>query len=157
MSNKTPVSKPLFLYPPVYGALLLAGMWALDRYFPLLRWNDSALITYAGWGLFFACWAGIAVIGRFFQRAETTIKPYEESDTLITAGPFRYSRNPIYVLMVASLTGAFVAFGSLAPALGPLIFPVILYWRFIRAEEAMLEEKFGEVFRAYTRRVRRWL
>ena len=72
-------------------------------------------------------------------------------------GPFRFTRNPIYLGMVLLLSGAAVGLGSLSPWF--VIPPFILAIAFdvIPAEEAMLTETFGDAYRAYQSRVRRWI
>lgn len=112
-------------------------------------------------------WAGLALMAggaalaasviRLFRKAGTTVKPLERSTALITRGPFRVSRNPIYLGLVAILAGLATLLGTLAPwALVPA-FIVIITQRFIQAEEKMLDETFGQEYRRYMQRVRRWL
>ena len=76
---------------------------------------------------------------------------------LITDGLYRFSRNPIYVSLVALLYGEAIALGSLSPWLVPTHLRATISRQFIQREEAMLTEKFGEQYRDYCRRVRRWL
>ena len=76
---------------------------------------------------------------------------------MVTAGLFAYSRNPIYVGLVAALLGIFVALGSLTPIVIVPPFIYIIRTRFIAAEERMLEDTFGDAYRDYRNRVRRWI
>jgi protein-S-isoprenylcysteine O-methyltransferase Ste14 len=92
-----------------------------------------------------------------FRRAGTTIKPFEESSALVLDGPYRWSRNPIYVGLVGMLIGVGVLLGSVSPFLVIPIFAVAIEVGFIRAEEAGLERTFGAGYAAYKNRVRRWL
>ena len=90
-------------------------------------------------------------------RRGTTVFPFRQSTALVTTGFYRYSRNPIYLSMVVLLYGAAIALGSLSPWIVPTAFATLISQRFIRVEEAMLSETFGEQYREYCQRVRRWL
>jgi len=92
-----------------------------------------------------------------FQRARTTIKPFETPTTLVTSGPFRLSRNPMYLGMAAVLVGVALMLGSATPFLVIPPFVLLLDVRFIRREESAMRAAFGEAYRAYQARVRRWL
>jgi protein-S-isoprenylcysteine O-methyltransferase Ste14 len=76
---------------------------------------------------------------------------------LLTTGPFRVSRNPMYLGMAAALLGVAVTLGSATPFLVAPVFGVLLARRFIRPEEAALASRFGAAWTAYARRTRRWL
>lgn len=92
-----------------------------------------------------------------FLRNRTTLSPYESPSVLITAGPFRFSRNPAYLAMAAVLAGSALLMGTLVPFLVPLLFIVIIDLLFIPDEERRLAELFREEYREYRRHVRRWL
>jgi len=92
-----------------------------------------------------------------FKKHGTTVKPFEESSTLVTAGVFRFSRNPMYFGMVLILIGIAVLMGSLTPFLVVVTFGILMDMAFIRTEERMLEEKFGGVWLTYKKQVRRWI
>jgi protein-S-isoprenylcysteine O-methyltransferase Ste14 len=144
------------ILPPVVLLLALVAMGMLHAVAPGarplgegLRWAGAAPIA-AGVGLVLWC-AGL------FRRADTTIIPFQESSSLLTAGPYRWSRNPIYSGMALALSGVALALGSLTPW---LVLPAFVGWierRFIRGEEAMLRARFGAEYEAYCARVRRWL
>lgn len=112
-------------------------------------------------------WAGIAIIltgiaiiaspALAFKRSETTIIPFEESSSLVVSGMYNVTRNPMYLGMVTILTGIAILAGSLSPFLMPALFVPVLNRRVIRHEEIMLEDAFGDEYRSYCQRVRRWL
>lgn len=91
-----------------------------------------------------------------FSRAKTTIKPFERSSRLITAGPYRFTRHPMYTGMVLALAGLAVGLGSLAPAAVVPVFVWVIR-RSAVAEEKAMAETFGDAYIEYRRRVRRWL
>ena len=92
-----------------------------------------------------------------FKKHNTTVKPFETSSALITGGVFGISRNPMYLGMIAVLSGLVLLIGSASPWLVVVLLFLILNYRFIRTEESMLREAFGEEFGEYCRNVRRWV
>ena len=99
--------------------------------------------------------AGLAI--RTMQRAGTPPDPNEPTTALISKGPFRYTRNPIYV----AFTLIYVGIAALANSLWTLtLLPAVLAIMqrgVIEREEHYLERKFGDEYRSYKARVRRWL
>lgn len=146
---------PTKLVPPIYLVLHVVAMVAVHRVLPAPRLLPSTRML--GWPLMVLGVAMIVVCAGLFRRRGTTIKPFHESTALVTDGPFRYTRNPIYLSMVVVLAGTAVALGSLLPWLLVPSFVAIIQSRFIRREEAMLGDRFGDDYVAYRRRVRRWL
>ena len=144
------------ILPPFYFLGSIVLMVLLDRFLPIVTLIEPPL-TYLGW-ILFALGLGVAfnVNGRF-KRAGTAIKPFEDSSALVTDGPFSFSRNPIYLGALVSLLGIFVVLGSLSPLAPIPPFVYIIQTRFIVVEEGMLEETFGEAYRDYKKRVRRWI
>ena len=104
--------------------------------------------------------AGAGLMGAFvraFGRARTPMDPYAPSETLVTDGPYRLSRNPGY--LGASLLYAGIAMASdSAMALVPLLVAIAVIDRGVIArEERYLERRFGAPYMDYKRRVRRWV
>jgi protein-S-isoprenylcysteine O-methyltransferase Ste14 len=134
----------------LYGGAGIALHFAL-RGPVLLRlpWLGVALLV-AG--------AALALWGeRTFAAAGTTIKPFERTYQLVEAGPFRFTRNPMYLSMVGILVGAALLMGTPAPWLAALALAPTLHFRFIRNEERALVASLGEPYQDYLRRVRRWI
>lgn len=99
----------------------------------------------AGWGLI------------TFLKARTTTVPGKSSSRLVTWGPYRFSRNPMYVgLAIAYLGEAFLTRQVWPAALLPIVLAYV-NWVVIPVEQARLTEVFGAEYAAYRRRVRRWL
>jgi protein-S-isoprenylcysteine O-methyltransferase Ste14 len=94
---------------------------------------------------------------RQFARAGTSLVPSEPSTVLLNAGPYRFTRNPIYISFVIFYFGLAIMLTSawmlllLVPAL------IILQRGVVEREEAYLQAKFGEAYRKYRARVPRWL
>jgi protein-S-isoprenylcysteine O-methyltransferase Ste14 len=113
--------------------------------------------TYAGFLIIgFGC--ALALWSRsLFLRNSTTLQPSEEPTSLVTAGPFRISRNPIYLGMAAILLGVTVVQGTLVTLVFPVMFVTVIELFMIPGEERNLEKIFGESYRDYKKRVRRWM
>ena len=97
------------------------------------------------------------VADRDFKKAGTTVKPYETPAVLITNGVYRISRHPMYLGMVLILLGLAVLLGTLSPCAIVILCAVLMNRIFIRVEERMLEEQFGENWRKYKMQVRKWI
>ena len=91
------------------------------------------------------------------KEYHTTLLPYKKPSRLIEEGPFRHSRNPIYLGSYLIFLGIALLLGSVVALLGPIILFVTLDVVFIRQEEKTLEATFGQAYLDYKRRVRRWL
>ena len=145
------VAKP----PLIYGAALMLG-FALDTFFPAPFLPD--LLQYvAGFVLIGVSIPIVAFVLLCFKRAGTNIDVHRPTTAVVTAGPFRYSRNPAYVALSLLYAGIGIAADSLW-VLGLLI-PVLIVMQLgvIQREERYLERKFGEDYLRYKASVRRWL
>lgn len=158
-SSEAPDHAGVRVPPPVLflGALLL-GI-GLEWLWPL-SWLDGApgSLRYGlGGGLALAGAALMAAALRLFRKAGTAIPPWEPTTALVTAGIYRRSRNPVYLAMVLLYVGLALIAAASWPLL--LLVPVLVTLQIavIRREEAYLERRFGEVYRHYRARVRRWL
>jgi protein-S-isoprenylcysteine O-methyltransferase Ste14 len=89
--------------------------------------------------------------------ADTTVKPFQESTTLVVNGVYDVSRHPMYLGFVLVLVGVAILLGSLSPWLVVPIFVVLMEVVFIQIEERMLANKFGPAWEDYKRKVRRWI
>ena len=153
MSNDPPRGP---LVPPVYFLAALGLMALLHRYLPLIQlleapYRYSGVVVIA-LSLGLVLWAAL-----LFKRADTGIVPFTPATSLIAAGPYRFTRNPMYLGMAGTLLGVALLFGTLAPLMAVPVFVALIEWRFIRAEEAMLLAAFGRAYAEYRARVRRWL
>lgn len=150
---------PLGLNPPVWFLIAIAGMVLLHTVAPV--YHLARLFgTRVDWigvvpivaGIALAAWAG-----RRFNRHGTTYEPFRPSAALVTDGPYRFTRNPMYLGMVSTLLGIAIGLGSLTPLLVVPVFAGWIEFGFIRPEERLLTDRFGDDYIAYLRRVRRWV
>jgi len=109
-------------------------------------------IAFVGFGIAMCLWSR-----SLFLKGKTTLSPFESPTSLLTSGPFRISRNPIYLGMAAILLGTAVLLGTLVAFVFPVLFVIIIGALFIPREEQKLETVFGERYRKYTRTVRPWI
>lgn len=146
----------VFLPPPAIYLLFLALAWLLHRLWHLAL-PRNLWTHYFGWGLIDAgvllmLWAGLLMLWR-----KTTVNPYGKPARLLEEGPFSFSRNPIYLADSLIYCGIALLWGSLWPwLLLPLVIHV-MQRAVIRHEERLLVQLFGEAYRSYCARVRRWL
>ncbi|MFV8833351.1 isoprenylcysteine carboxylmethyltransferase family protein [Aquisalimonas sp.] len=144
--------------PPVVMVLVGAAMWLVARWTPALTLSLPGM----GWLAMGMATAGIALAvaaAWALHRHRTTINPMRPADSshLVNTGPFAWSRNPIYLADLVLLAAWAVYLGNpLTLALLPVFVLYINHFQ-IRPEEAALEQHFGDAFRDYRRRVRRWL
>ena len=94
---------------------------------------------------------------RLFARVGTNIRTFNEPGVLVTDGPFRWSRNPIYLGFVVLLLGTAILLGTTTPFMAPVLFALIADRWYIAFEERAMGEKFGVDYVAYMRSTRRWL
>jgi protein-S-isoprenylcysteine O-methyltransferase Ste14 len=144
------------IQPPVYLLLAIIAMFGLHWLLPVAQlvhypWTLLGLIPVVIGFL-------IGMAGSVkFRQVGTTIVPGQVSSTLVTGGVFGFSRNPIYLGMLLALAGIWLLLGSLSPVVMVPLFWLALNQTIIPLEERMLTERFGDEYRAYQRRVRRWL
>ncbi|HEV7308020.1 isoprenylcysteine carboxylmethyltransferase family protein [Ensifer sp.] len=145
------VRPPIAWLAAVGGGLLLDGAYPLPFLPGLLTGRLIGLAIFAA-GLALMIWAATT-----FRRAGTEIQTTRPTSAIVEVGPYRFSRNPIYVAMLLGIFGLALAFNSLW-----LLFLLMPFWLVIRygvvaREEAYLERKFASEYLTYKARVRRWL
>ncbi len=91
-----------------------------------------------------------------FRKGQTTIHPGHTPSALLTSGPFKFSRNPIYTGMMLITIGIALYYGNILAFLPALALFFILDRKFARPEEATLIETFGQTGKDYVEAVRRW-
>jgi protein-S-isoprenylcysteine O-methyltransferase Ste14 len=140
--------------PYIYLAALAIGL-AVEFFFPL-DLLPPALGLPLGLGLIAVAVLIIRACFREFRRAETEADPLKPTTAILTTGPYRYSRNPLYIGLNLILVGIGIAANS--PWVIVLAVPalIILHYGVVRREERYLERKFGEAYLRYKRSVRRW-
>ncbi len=142
---------------PLVAVLVGVGLeylWPIDPGFalpaPERYWLGGLIVAGSFLGLGF--WSV-----RIFRRSGQSENPWKPTPQIVERGPFRVTRNPMYLQMVLICTGiAIILWNVWVLVLTPLCAWVLQKFA-IEPEEAYLEGKFGDAYLAYKRRVRRWL
>ena len=146
-------------WPPIILVAALALGFALHAVLPI-GWLAGAAREVLRWIGAAAILAALAVFAWSFatlRRHRTTFRVDRPATALVTEGPFRHSRNPIYAAMVALIAGAGLAAGNLWLILLAPVAAVLRQRLAVEPEEQHLAARFGEAWRAYAATVRRWL
>lgn len=146
-------------WPPIlYGTAIIGG-FVLNTFYPLAFLGGFI-------GEFFVMLGVLVVLGALFvdvmtflelRKAKTTIMPHKASDHLVTSGPFKLSRNPIYVANTALCFGLGLIFTNSWLFIAGIVAAIATHHLAIKREEQHLEAKFGSAWRNYRKQTRRWL
>lgn len=156
MPDKTDHHADVIARPPgIYLGFLLLGV-VLDYFWPAPFL--PAMFQYAAGGVLAVSGVALAAaaMGRF-RAAGTSVPTTEPTNAIVTDGPYRYSRNPIYVALSLIYAGIGVAIDSawVLALLAPLL--IVMQYGVIRREERYLTEYFGDEYLRYKASVRRWI
>ncbi|MGI8402325.1 MAG: methyltransferase family protein [Gemmatimonadaceae bacterium] len=160
MTDRVPLSNAGVRFPQPF--IFVIGFfvgWALDRYWhalQLYRFAGSALRPF-GWsalalGVMLIVWGMVT-----FRRAKTAIHPHHSASQLVTHGPYRFTRNPMYTGLTIAYLGGSALVDSAWPIIVLPIVLLILVKTVISREEMYLTDAFGAEYSGYAASVRRWL
>jgi protein-S-isoprenylcysteine O-methyltransferase Ste14 len=146
----------VLVWPPILFATTLLAGGLLHLAFPVrpfppipARIIGCLLILAAGC---FALWAE-----RVMKAAGTNVRPDKPALTIVTTGPFRFTRNPMYVSLCGLQIGIALLLNGVMPLLFVLPLILVLHFGVIKREERYLASKFGEVYLSFKARTRRWI
>ncbi|MEQ8858034.1 MAG: isoprenylcysteine carboxylmethyltransferase family protein [Pseudomonadales bacterium] len=142
--------------PPLLFLVCLGLALALHLWWPLLTWAPR---PYSLAGLLLlppGLWLLIRASG-LFNRIGTNIHTFRDPDVLVTDGPFRLSRNPMYLGFLLVLLGGCIALGTLTPLLACVGFALVANFWYVPFEERACAARFGDAYQRYCARTRRWL
>ena len=143
-------------HPPVLLALAIVLGFVGRRLLPLPFLPESLplvlgpFVFVVSWVLFF--WSAATMM-----RGKASIPTNEPTRVIVTAGPYRFSRNPIYLAMVLLLLALGLWLNGLWFIGLAVVSAGLLWWGVISREERYLADKFGEEYEDYKTRVRRWI
>lgn len=143
---------PIILVGAIISAIVLGRLAPLG--WPGLDDTPARIVglTIGALGIFLILWAAWTM-----HRARTTILPNRRSDALVTSGPFRRFRNPIYLGDVMVLLGLAELTKNIWFLPAAILFAVLVTYLAILPEEHHLEARFGDAYRDYKVRSRRWI
>ena len=144
--------------PPIWLTLYGIFVWGLSELIPSARIDIPVRGLISGC-VFLSAFAFLAPATRGFKKAETTINPIKPQETsqLVTTGIYGRTRNPMYVGLTIILLAWVIWTSNATGVLALPLFMVTLTHFQIIPEEEILTEKFGEDYKDYSARVRRWL
>ncbi len=146
--NAGVVFPPPFIFVGFFVAGWLARRW-IPWSIPFARPVGVVVVLFA---LALIVWGLGAML-----RARTAVNPHKPATRLLIEGPFRLSRNPLYLSLVILYAGVSIWTEAVTALLLLPVVIAVLRVRVIRREEAYLERRFGDDYRTYCGRVRRWL
>lgn len=145
-----------FEWPPVW-LLIFMGIAKLQTWV----WNpfsyQSGSVSTVGWVI---VWAGIALMGLsfvMFLQHKTSVVPKRIPNSVISTGPYRFSRNPIYLADAIVLIGYILTLGSVVSFILVPMFMKVIEMRFIEGEETHIRAEFGAPYAEYCKQTRRWI
>jgi protein-S-isoprenylcysteine O-methyltransferase Ste14 len=145
------------LPPPVWGLIYLVVFGCLSA---LLPWRAAIDLRSIPIGVVLVM-AGLLLMFsalRLFRAEGTELNPTSETNkSLVVRGPYRFTRNPMYLGLVVLTLGIAILVGSLPMFAVPLFLFATSNWVHIPFEEAKMQRQFGQAFDTYTHNVRRWL
>ena len=147
----------VIIRPPIAWAVAVLGGLALNWLLPLPFFPATVPAGWLGATVFalalaLFAWAIVTITG-----AGSNVPTNRPTTTIVDRGPYRLTRNPIYLGMVLGLIGFAIALNSLWLLLTLVPFALVIRYGVVAREEAYLERKFGDDYRRYRARVRRWL
>ncbi len=143
--------------PPIAWALAVLAGLALQWAAPLPFMPAAAPAGWLGGMVFVLALALVAWAIATITRAGSNVPTNMPSTTIVASGPYRFTRNPIYLGMFLGLVGLAIAFDSLWLLATLVPFALVIRYGVVAREEAYLERKFGDAYRHYRARVWRWL
>jgi protein-S-isoprenylcysteine O-methyltransferase Ste14 len=152
MNNKPPLPIP----PPILAVALILAASVLATFLPTapisipMHMAIGILLVALGIGIAGAAFAT-------FKRFRTPVRPGAEPTQFVMIGPYRMTRNPMYLGLLTFLIGWFFVSESPYFLIPPVLFFLAINFLLIPFEERLLVDRFGEVYEAYRKRVRRWI
>lgn len=140
--------------PVIYGLFFLAGL-GIERWIFPIPIIEPVLVP-LGWCLVAVGLATIVWAVVLFQRAGTPVEPGRRVEAIVTEGPYRVSRNPIYLGLMSAYVGGAVLLGAFWPIILAPILKLTMDLGVIRHEERYLAERFGNAYLAFYEITPRW-
>ena len=144
------IPPPVLLIAAVVLSVAAHRLWFGPFTFSLPR-------TALGLAIILASFVLVAWCVRLFKKAGTPYRPVSPATTIVSSGPYRLSRNPIYVGMGGLLIGLGILLGSYVFAVAVVLFIAVVHVGVVLPEERYLQSLHGDTYRQYMHSVRRWL
>lgn len=144
--------------PPVYLLIFATSMYFLAKYWPIVSLFSEPITKISYVFIAIGIFLDLSAVSQFL-RSKTTVNPIKPKNTnsIVSTGMYRISRNPMYLGMLFLLTGWAIHLAALTPFLVLPIFVIVLTIQQIIPEEKILAQKFGDSYLHYKQQVRRWI
>ncbi|WP_237215162.1 methyltransferase family protein [Falsiroseomonas oryziterrae] len=154
MSQATDHGPGVRVPPPVIATAVMVAAWVLDRIWTVQIGPPATAL--GGMVIFLSValvgWAVLALV-----KAGNDPRPDRPDAAMVESGPYRFSRNPIYLGFLLAATGLALMWGTLWGWIGVVVTHGLLDRLVIAKEEAYLAGRFGAAYEAYRARVRKWM
>jgi protein-S-isoprenylcysteine O-methyltransferase Ste14 len=154
--TRNPDTPGVIIWPPLLFLLMVGLGVGLHFCLPVTLPARGPLRVAGG---ILAAAAGIVAVWarHHMKRAGTNVRPDRPTTAIVTAGPFAFSRNPLYLSVCILNLAIGLILADIWPIVTAAIMAAVLQWGVISREERYLEAKFGDAYVEYRNRVRRWL
>jgi protein-S-isoprenylcysteine O-methyltransferase Ste14 len=155
--NETTDDHPgVVIFPPLLFVICVACGTLAYLVFPfrlaLPQWVRFLGVALVPAAITFALWGQ-----RIMKAAGTNVRPDQPATAIVSNGPFAFTRNPLYLSLLAIFAGIGIAAASLTFLAVIVPLALVLHFGVVLPEERYLDAKFGDTYRAYRARVRRWI
>ena len=148
------------MLPPLILLIAIAVSVGLEMIVPVAFLPAPGFASWSSWlgvALFVAgLWVSISG-NREFVHSGTNVNPYRPALKLVTSGPYRFTRNPMYLGMVIAFAGIVLAFSLEMGIVVLVLFVLVLHYGVVVREERYLTRKFGTPYEEFLKRTRRWV
>ena len=156
MANAADTANVIIRPPIAWASAVLAGL-VLNWLLPLSFIPAAVPAGALGAMVFALALALVACAIATMTRAGSNVPTNLPTTTIVDTGPYRFTRNPIYLGMFLGLIGLAIAFENLWLLLMLVPFALVIRYGVVAREEAYLARRFGDDYRRYRASVRRWL
>ncbi len=154
MNNKD-TSGATMPVPMVYFIFILMGL-GVDYFWPF-SFLPQSILNPIGYTVIILSFLLFGLVLREFSKSNTSIDHRKPTTEVIVSGPFRYSRNPVYVSLTMLVIGIAIVADSIWVIVTAVPSVLIIHYFVILKEETYLLDKFGDEYQQYMRTVRRWI
>jgi protein-S-isoprenylcysteine O-methyltransferase Ste14 len=151
------MSKERIIPPPFYFFSAFLIVLIFTFIVPVLRYKSNWVFSLIG-AVLLVLGMGIGFSALLlFRKNKTTLNPNFKSIQLVREGPYKFTRNPMYLSMIINFIGISLLFGSLFGLIITFFLFIVLNYKIIPFEERKIKNTFGRDYQSYFRKVKRWI
>ena len=141
--------------PPLIFFVFMGISFFIKKQYPAELWQGP--VRSSGIVLVILGFTLVLICARLFLNSGTNVNPFQPVLKIVTSGPYRFSRNPMYLGLAAMYAGISIVWSNPWMLLSVIPLLIVLYFGVILPEEIYLEKKFGNDYLEYKQSVRRWI